>query len=706
MAPLQLFFPRRTPRLARVVRDMKLGFVNKKKIGDSRPAFRTRTYLLALALALVAPGLAFTGYVMTRYAEAERARVEAQASDAARNLAAAIDLRMSGLIEALRVLAASNDIDPANMRVFQSRAEEMREIIGRNIVLRAPDGQQLVNARMPYGASLPRLQLPADARAIEERQTVVSNVFTSPVSAREMVTIITPVLRDGEPKYLLSMAMELAEVRQLLAEVSMPDDHIGSIVDSKGLIVARTRDHEAYAARAAHFLPARSSGLTNTIDMDGEETLTAWTTSLITGWTVMASVPRALIDTPLLRAFAALAGMGLVTLLGSAALAWGVGDKLAGALRALAAAGARLGARKAADPVHTPVIEVNEIGEALRDAGERLHEYEERLEKALTTAGMFSFEWTHCDDRITRSASAARILGVEPGTSAFTSRAEFRARVHPQDQERFTRTTMSATPEQPGYRIEYRYIRPDGETMWLETSGYAEFDECGEALRVTGFTTDVTARKQAEMRQALLVRELHHRVKNNLATVLAVANLSGRNAASLEEYKSKLRDRIQSMARSHTLLTENAFQRAPITRILENELEAYGDASNDRIQLSGPEIELPAEAAVSLGMAFHELATNAGKYGSLSREGGRLNVDWSVKEGQAGRRLHVLWRESGGPPVTPPNRTGFGSRLLDNVIGGQLRGRVQMRFEPSGLVAEIDAALDQPDYASRAEARA
>jgi len=144
---------------------MKLGFVNKKKIGDSRPAFRTRTYLLALALALVAPGLAFTGYVMTRYAEAERARVEAQASDAARNLAAAIDLRMSGLIEALRVLAASNDIDPANMRAFQSRAEEMREIIGRNIVLRAPDGQQLVNARMPYGASLPRLQLPADARA-------------------------------------------------------------------------------------------------------------------------------------------------------------------------------------------------------------------------------------------------------------------------------------------------------------------------------------------------------------------------------------------------------------------------------------------------------------------------------------------------------------------------------------------------------------
>jgi two-component sensor histidine kinase len=237
--------------------------------------------------------------------------------------------------------------------------------------------------------------------------------------------------------------------------------------------------------------------------------------------------------------------------------------------------------------------------------------------------------------------------------------------------------------------------------MWFETSGYAEFDSTDQPLRVTGFTTDVTARKQSEMRQALLVRELHHRVKNNLATVLAVANLSGRNASSLEDYKRKLRDRIQSMARSHTLLTENAFQKAQISGILANELEAYADSAGDRITLEGPEIDLPAEVAVSLGMAFHELATNAGKYGSLSVESGKLRVAWNMNKGDKGRRLHVNWSESGGPPVTPPSRSGFGSRLLENVIGGQLRGRVQLRFEPDGLIAEIEAALDQPDYAVR-----
>jgi len=396
-----------------------------------------------------------------------------------------------------------------------------------------------------------------------------------------------------------------------------------------------------------------------------------------------------------------LAGMGIVTLLGSTALAWGVGDRISGSLHSLAQAGVELGARKRTNPIHTPVEEVNEIGEALREAGERLHDYEERLEKALWAAGMFSFEWSRHDDAIVRSASAAALLGVSREAAEFNSRAEFRARVHPQDQERFTRASMAVTPQHPDYRIEYRYIRPNGETMWFETSGYAEFDHEDAPLRVTGFTTDVTARKQAEMRQALLVRELHHRVKNNLATVLAVANLSGRNAASIDEYKHKFRDRIQSMARSHTLLTESAFQRASLRRIIANELEAYADTTGERIYLDGPEIELPSEVAVSLGMAFHELATNAGKYGSLSVESGRLSVAWRITEDESGRRLNLAWRESDGPAVTAPTRTGFGSRLLDNVITGQLHGRVSINFAPEGLTAKIEAALDLSDYATR-----
>lgn len=667
---------------------------------DKRPAFSTRTYLLALVLALVIPSLLFTGYVLVRYAEAERSRIEEQAAVEARNLAAAVDLRVSGLIEALRVLAGSSNLDDPDLSHFHRRAVEMRNIMGRNIVLRDAFGQQVINAPIPWGEPLPRLALNADASAKDEKQTVVSSVFPSAVNKRSMVSIITPVLREQKTKYLLSVAMELEDVRLLLTEVSLPLRHVGTILDQQGVLVARTKDHDIYAGKPAKFAPARSTGVANTVDIDGQPVLTAWTTSSITGWIVMSSVPRNDVDTPLIEAFVVLAGMGIVTLLGSTALAWGVGDRISGSLRSLAAAGADLGARKRTNPIHTPVAEVNEMGQALREAGERLNDYEERLEKALWAAGMFSFEWSRHDDAITRSASAASLMGVSADAAELYSRSAFRARIHPQDQDRFLRTSMDVTLLHPDYRIEYRYIRPGGETMWFETSGYAEFDSNGAPLRVTGFTADVTARKHAEMRQALLVRELHHRVKNNLATVLAVANLSGCNATNLEDYKRKLRDRIQSMARSHTLLTENAFQKAQISAILANELEAYADSAGDRIALEGPEIDLSAEVAVSLGMAFHELATNAGKYGSLSVDGGRLSVVWTMDTGDQGRRLHVVWRESGGPPVAPPTRRGFGTRLLDNVIGGQLRGRVQLRFESDGLIADIEAALDQPDYAA------
>ena len=137
----------------------------------------------------------------------------------------------------------------------------------------------------------------------------------------------------------------------------------------------------------------------------------------------------------------------------------------------------------------------------------------------------------------------------------------------------------------------------------------------------------------------------------------------------------------------------------PLTKA--NELEAYADTTGERIYLDGPEIELPSEVAVSLGMAFHELATNAGKYGSLSVESGRLSVAWRITEGESGRRLNLTWRESDGPAVTAPTRTGFGSRLLDNVITGQLHGRVSINFAPEGLTAKIEAALDLSDYATR-----
>ncbi len=666
-----------------------------------RPAFSTRTYLLALVLALVGPGLLFTGYVLMRYVSAERTSIEEQVAMEARNRSGALERRITGLIEALRVLGASTKLDDDDLESFHRRAIEARDIVGRNIVLRSTTGQQLVNARLPLGLKLPTLILPADQRAIAEGRPVVSDVFPSPIGGQRMVAIIAPILREQQTKYLLSLALELSDVRALLDDMGVPDNHVGAIYDSQGVLVARTSDHALYAGALAPLtMGGAQRGVENGVDLDGTPVLRAWNTSQLTHWTVTSSVPRAAVDLPVRHALTALAGVGALTLLASIALAWSVGGRISGSLRALSSASAQLGARRPFPAIHTPLSDANRIGDALREASERMQEYEARLEKALAAARMFSFEWTRHDDAISRSASAAALLGMPEDSVQRGSRADFRTRIHPEDLERFNCVARETTPARPEYAMEYRYLRPDGELVWMETSGYAQFSASGEMLRVTGFTADVTARKQAEMRQELLVRELHHRVKNNLATVLALANLSGRNATSLDDYKRKLRDRIQSLARSHTLLTEHAFQRAQLSRVLGNELEAYADSSGERVRMEGPDIELPAEAAVGLGMAFHELATNAGKYGSLSQDGGRLEVAWSVDRRQGQRRLHVVWREINGPPVILPERNGFGMRLLESIIGGQLRGKVALNFEPTGLLATIEATLDPTEDAS------
>lgn len=687
---------------------MTFGSTTPAEDETNRPsAWRLRAYLATLVLALVVPGLLFTGFLLDRYAKAERARMEQQVQERASNIAAAVDRRIGGLIEALRVLAMSS-LDEGGVEAFHRRAVEARDIVGRNIVLREASGQQVANARVAWGAPLPRLRLPSDERARTERRTVVSEVFQSPLSGERMVAIVTPIFEGADARYLLSLSIDLVDTATLLTDVKMPEDQVAAIFDRTGVVVARSRDHARFAGQTALLPPEESrTGVRLSNNLDGEPAIVAWSRSSLTGWYVAASAPRSAIDTPVRAAWSALAAIGAVTLLISIIVAWVLSKRISGALKSLAAAGLELGARRRAPRVHTQLVEANAIGDALRVAGERLEDYEGRLEKAFCVARMFSFEWTAGQDDIIRSSSAADLLGMAREAAQRGTRADYRARVYPEDAGSFDRASEALTPAKPTYRIEYRYLRPDGDVCWFESSGHGEFDGAGALTRVTGFTIDVTARKQAQIRQDLLVRELHHRVKNNLATVLAVANLSGRNAVDIEDYKRRLRARIQSMARSHTLLTENAFQRAPLRDVLRNELEAYADAGEERARLEGPDVEVSAEAAIGLGMAFHELATNAGKYGALSSETGRLHVTWRFEDNVDEKVLRVLWTESGGPAVTAPTRVGFGTRLLENVIGGQLGGRVELRYLPEGLNVEIVAPLERyttPDVLATAQA--
>ena len=208
-------------------------------------------------------------------------------------------------------------------------------------------------------------------------------------------------------------------------------------------------------------------------------------------------------------------------------------------------------------------------------------------------------------------------------------------------------------------------------------------------------------RDRSDERQRLLIRELHHRVKNTLANVQAVLGATARSSSSVEVFYKTFSARVQSLARTHSFLTDDYWQTAALQDILKAELAHYDDGG--RVRLNGPHVSLNADHAVPLGMAIHELATNSGKYGALSVPSGKLNVDWSIYNEEGTERLSLKWDESGGPAVEPPKRKGFGSMLFERVLTVQLDAKVQMDFRPTGLHIELALPLKRerlvPEYA-------
>jgi two-component sensor histidine kinase len=201
----------------------------------------------------------------------------------------------------------------------------------------------------------------------------------------------------------------------------------------------------------------------------------------------------------------------------------------------------------------------------------------------------------------------------------------------------------------------------------------------------------LAASRRIEERQALLVRELHHRVKNTLATVQALVGATGRSSGSFEEFYTSFSNRISSLAKTHNLLTEDYWQAAPLRDLALNELKPFAESRKPRFMLIGPPIELSADLAVPIGMALHELTTNAVRHGALSVPDGYVEVRWDIIADDGGRRLQLEWKERGGPPASPPTQEGFGSTLLRRVLPMQVNADVQIDFDAEGLRFRLQA---------------
>lgn len=211
----------------------------------------------------------------------------------------------------------------------------------------------------------------------------------------------------------------------------------------------------------------------------------------------------------------------------------------------------------------------------------------------------------------------------------------------------------------------------------------------------------LAARARAEEGQNLLTRELHHRVKNTLATVQALAGSTARTATNVDQFRTALSGRIGALAKTHATITEDGCQAASLSDLLRLELGPFAATRADRVTMEGPEVRLPSELAVPLGLALHELTSNAAKFGALSSRQGRVQVIWRLAE--EGRKLvHLEWRESGGPAVPPLRREGFGSRVLGRVLTAQIGAEVHADYPPDGVRVSIRFPIAAPEPSTTA----
>lgn len=232
-----------------------------------------------------------------------------------------------------------------------------------------------------------------------------------------------------------------------------------------------------------------------------------------------------------------------------------------------------------------------------------------------------------------------------------------------------------------------------GTPKWWDVSVTAILGPDGKPERLLSVSREITGMKQAEERLRLMMGELNHRVKNTLATVQAVVTLSARSADSVADYKARVLGRLSGLAKTNDLLTQSSWVGANLRALLCGELDIYDDEAGERIKLDGPEVELSARQAVAVSMVVHELTTNAAKYGALSLPQGRVAVSWRVRGENGHKRLSLTWVEQDGPPVTPPTRKGFGSKMIQEALARELNADIRIEYLPEGLRFSVSTLL-------------
>lgn len=686
-------------------------------LDGSRTSLRQILWALVFALTLPAVVIAAAGF----YAgyRAERETTDLRLQETARALSLSLDREIEKSEMALRVLAQSPSIAQGDFAAFHRQAQGVGLASPAWVALTDMDGKVLLNTRVAYGTPLPDSQRRAALRKVREtRKAQLSDLYVAEITGKPLITIDLPVIIDETVTYMLSAAVGPETFQQIIAEQRLAPGWNAAVLDRSRRIVARLRSPEQFIGQMANPVirdaaALSSEGNVSSVTLDGIPVRAYFSTSPAYDWIFVVSVPVTELAASFQRSLFWLLILGGCILLG-VALAAVLSRLIAKPVDQLATAAQALGAGREVTGTTTHVLEFDTIRKALTDASRDIREQERHREEALARIA-------DSEARLRLALNAGHLGSWEytPATGAFVAssqcRADFGRRtdepfsydtlvagIHPDDRAHLTDAVAETLKSRSDLQVEVRVLWPDHSEHWIRLNGRVRVGPEG-GLSLVGVTQDITERRLADERQGLLLHELNHRVKNTLATVQSVASMTRRAAEQGDPGAwDAFVGRIQGLAKTHDLLTATQWQGALLDDVLKSELEPYQDTMRQRIRLRGPKVSLQPSAVLALGLAIHELATNATKYGSLTVPDGKVSVMWAVAPSLRPPVLIVEWVESGGPPVAPPRRQGFGTRLIQRGLAQQLGGEIKLDFQPGGVRCVItfpikNVMVDQAD---------
>jgi PAS domain S-box-containing protein len=648
-------------------------------------------YLVTVAVLLVLlifGAAAIIIYEVDRFA---RAQSEQQLLATTRALSLVVDGELKRYEAVLRVLSTSESVDRQDWAAIDQRARKLLDAPDVWIVVSDRSGRQLVNTRLQPGATLPGGAAVAQMwKELDTGQSRICNLTKGRVEPT-ILCVDVPAVRGGRAEIAFSVILRPAQLTSILKQQRPQEGSFATVVDRRGIVVWRNSAAERFIGKPAtqdirNAIANSREGVRESYSLEGIPTVAAFSRSLLSGWTFIVAVPRDQMRAGTTRALIlAGGGAGLLLLVGALVGVFAA-RRVSLAVRSLAVSAGAI--ERGEQPVYSPtgLSEIDAAGHALGEAlrARRISEDRYRLIFEQTSDLILTADLHQVITDCNPSAAAA--VGVRRDQAIGRSIAEF---VSPDDYSKTTDMLGRKLAEGGTTTYDLRVRSNSGEWLYWEINSGLAYDREGNPIGLYVLGRDITERKRAEEQQSLMVNELNHRVKNTLAVVQSIAHqtLKGEHAAAREA----LQGRLSALSAAHDVLTRESWASASIREIVANALAPFCDAS--RCKIDGPDLRMNPRTCVSLALAVHELATNAVKYGALANTEGMIVVRWSTESD----RLSFEWREHDGPPVAPPSRRGFGSRMIERALGGELGGRAEMQFNQAGLIFTLDAPLPRPE---------